>query len=94
MTGGLAGPFIYYLYRLVALWAIWRLLTGRMNRLRVIVRTGLAELLPCLLSVPAAIFLTGEGENLLPIMIPVPFLWFSLLPFLRVTKAQTSEAEV
>lgn len=71
--------FPCFLYRLVALWAIWRFLAGRFEREKVLVHTGLAELLPCLLSVPGAVFLNQEGENFLPIMIPIPLLWFFAL---------------
>ncbi|RDE15647.1 MAG: hypothetical protein C4K48_03460 [Candidatus Thorarchaeota archaeon] len=66
---------IYYLYRLVVLTAVWRYQQGKMKS-RILMLHGLvAELIPVLISIPATLFLNSEGENLYPIMIPLPFLF-------------------
>lgn len=66
--------FIYYLYRLVVLYAIWRFSLGKMKSKRVIFHSLIAEFIPILFNIPAALFLSPEGEGYIPIMIPLPFL--------------------
>lgn len=66
--------FIYYLYRLVVLNAIWKFSFGKMKTKRLLRHGLIAELIPILISIPGALYLNSEGENYIPIMIPIPFL--------------------
>jgi hypothetical protein len=66
--------FIYYLYRLVVLRAIWRLSLGKIGPKRVMFHGLIAEHIPIRISIPGMLFLNTDGENYIPIMIPLPFL--------------------
>ncbi|MHA2085581.1 MAG: hypothetical protein ACXABD_17685 [Candidatus Thorarchaeota archaeon] len=66
--------FIYYLYRLVVLNGIWKFAQGTMKSKRLMFHGILSELIPILISIPGFLFLNSEGENYIPIMIPIPFL--------------------
>jgi hypothetical protein len=66
--------FIYYLYRLVVLNGIWKFSLGRMKARRLLVHGLISELIPILISIPGLLILSPEGENYIPIMIPIPFL--------------------
>lgn len=75
--------FIYYLYRLIVLYAIWSYSTGKMKP-RKLVRHGIiSELIPVFISIPGILILDPSGHNYIPIMIPIPFL---LLYCLLLTK--------
>ena len=45
-----------------------------MKSKRVIFHSLIAEFIPILFNIPAALFLSPEGEGYIPIMIPLPFL--------------------
>ena len=66
--------FIYYLYRIVVLRAVWRFMSDKMTASRMMTHAVLAELIPVFISIPGALFLNAEGENYIPIMIPIPVL--------------------
>ncbi len=66
--------FIYYLYRIVVLNAIWKFSLGKMKPRRLMTHGMLAELIPILISVPGILILDPSGHNYIPIMIPIPFL--------------------
>ncbi len=66
--------FIYYLYRLVVLYAIWKLTLGLMKPKRLMFHALISELIPILISIPGVLFLDPSGHNYIPIMIPLPFL--------------------
>ena len=66
--------FIYYLYRLVVLRAIWKFSRGKIGPKRVMFHGLIAELIPILISIPGMLFLNADGENYIPIMVPLPFL--------------------
>lgn len=66
--------FIYYLYRLVVLQAIWKFSLGKMKPKRLMFHGLLSEFIPLLISIPGVLFLNSEGENYIPIMIPIPIL--------------------
>ena len=66
--------FIYYLYRLVVLNAIWKFSLGKMKPNRLLFHGLVSELIQILISIPGALLLSPEGENYIPIMIPIPFL--------------------
>jgi len=66
--------FIYFLYRLVVLNAIWKFSLGETKPKRLMIHGLVSELIPILISIPGFLFLNSDGENLIPIMIPIPFL--------------------
>ncbi|MGY5880137.1 MAG: hypothetical protein RTV31_07800 [Candidatus Thorarchaeota archaeon] len=66
--------FIYYLYRIVVLRGMWKLLNGEMSSKRLLGHGLLCEIIPILISIPAVLLLSPEGENYIPIMIPIPIL--------------------
>ena len=66
--------FIYYLYRLVVLYAIWKFSLGEMKTKRLIRHGLIAELIPILISIPGVWYLSSDGEGFIPVMIPIPFL--------------------
>ena len=66
--------FIYYLYRLVVLRVIWKFSLGKIRPKRLVFHGLVSELIPILISIPGVLFLSSEGENYIPIMIPIPFL--------------------
>ncbi|MFW9863271.1 MAG: hypothetical protein ACFFEX_07865 [Candidatus Thorarchaeota archaeon] len=66
--------FIYYLYRLVVLNAIWKFSLGRIKSKRLMAHGLVSELIPMFISIPGVLLLNSEGENYIPIMIPIPFL--------------------
>jgi hypothetical protein len=66
--------FIYYLYRLVVLNGIWKFSIGRMKPRRLLFHGLISELIPVFISIPGILILSPDGENYIPIMIPIPFL--------------------
>ncbi|MFW9892140.1 MAG: hypothetical protein ACFFFO_08060 [Candidatus Thorarchaeota archaeon] len=68
--------FIYYLYRLVVLYAIWKFSLGMMKQKRLLTHGILSELIPILISIPGILILDPSGHNYIPIMIPIPILVF------------------
>jgi hypothetical protein len=66
--------FIYYLYRIVVLYAIWKFSLGEFNPRRLMIHGIRAELIPVLISIPGVLILDPSGHNYIPIMIPIPFL--------------------
>jgi hypothetical protein len=66
--------FFYYLYRLVVLSAIWKFSLGKMKSRRLLFHGLISELIPVLISIPGVLILNSDGENYIPIMIPLPFL--------------------
>lgn len=66
--------FIYYLYRLVVLNAIWKFSLGKMKPKRLMFHGLVSELIPILISIPGVLYLDPSGHNYIPIMIPIPFL--------------------
>lgn len=66
--------FIYYLYRFIVLRALWKFLHEMMESKRLLRHGVICEIIPILISIPGALYLNEEGENFIPIMIPLPFL--------------------
>ena len=66
--------FIYYLYRLVVLNAIWKFSLGMMKLKKLMTHGLVAEFIPILISILGMLFLDSSGHNYIPIMIPIPFL--------------------
>jgi len=70
--------FQYYLvfcfFRLIFVVDIFLLLFGRFNKKRFISIGVISELIPLALSIPALFILNSQGDNLFPIIFPIPFL--------------------
>ena len=70
--------FQYYIFfcffRLFFLLEVILLLTNKYNRTRFILIGVISELIPLMLSIPALYILNSQGDNLLPIIFPIPFL--------------------
>jgi len=66
--------FPYYLYRLVVLYAIWKFSLGETKPKRLMIHGLVSELIPIFISIPGVSFLNSDGENFIPLMIPIPFL--------------------
>ncbi|MFX1286030.1 MAG: hypothetical protein ACFFB5_20470 [Promethearchaeota archaeon] len=67
--------FIYYLYRFVVLYMIWKYTLGKEQPKKVIFHGLICELISLLIDIPAVLFREpGTGHNYIPIMIPIPFL--------------------
>ncbi len=61
-------------FRLFFLLELILLLTNKYNRTRFILMGVISELIPLILSIPAMFILNSQGDNLLPIIFPIPFL--------------------
>ena len=67
--------FIYYLYRFVVLYMIWKYTLGKEKPKKVIIHGLTGELILLVIDIPAVLFREpGTGHNYIPIMIPIPFL--------------------
>ena len=67
--------FIYYLYRFVVLYVVWKFTLGKQEPKKVIFHGFLCELILLVIDIPAVLFREpGTGHNYIPIMIPIPFL--------------------
>ncbi len=73
--------FPYYLYRLVVLNALWKFTLGKMSRKRFMCHGIVAEIIPVLFSIPGVLFLNSEGENFIPISIPILLMFTALAVF-------------
>jgi len=68
--------FVYCFFRLFFLVEVILLLIKKYNRARFILIGFISELIPLVLSIPAMFILNSQGENLLPIIVPIPILLF------------------
>jgi len=83
--------FQYYLvfcfFRLIFVVDIFLLLFGRFNKKRFISIGVISELIPLALSIPALFILNYQGDNLFPIIFPIPFLMiFDLIVFFIINQ--------
>lgn len=79
--------FSYCFFRLFFLLEIILLIFNKYNRIRFILIGAISELIPLLLSIPALYILNSQGNNMFPIIFPIPFLFifdiFLALIFLK-----------
>jgi len=68
--------FIFCFFRLFFLLEIILLFINRYNKIRFILIGIISEVIPLVLSIPALYLLNSEGDNLLPIIFPIPILLF------------------
>ena len=64
----------YCIFRFVILIAISTYFLEKLSRRWLIISSVIGELIPLILSIPASIILNNQGENLYPIIIPIPIL--------------------
>ncbi|MFX1571119.1 MAG: hypothetical protein ACFFB0_00050 [Promethearchaeota archaeon] len=64
----------FYIFRMVVLYYIIRFLQEKVSRKRVIIVGIINEIIPLILSIPGALILNSDGENLMPIIISIPIL--------------------
>ncbi len=64
----------FYIFRIVVLYYIFRFLQEKVSIKRVIIVGIISEVIPLILSIPGALILNSEGDNLMPIVISIPIL--------------------
>lgn len=64
----------YCFFRFFFLLEIILLSIGKFNKIRFILVGIVCELIPLIISIPALFILNNQGENLIPIIWPIPFL--------------------
>ena len=77
--------FIFCFFRLFFLVDIFLLIIRKFNKIRFLLIAFISEIIPLTISIPAIYILNAQGENLIAIILPIPFLFtFALtLFFLR-----------
>ncbi|MFX1527486.1 MAG: hypothetical protein ACFFB4_07920 [Promethearchaeota archaeon] len=65
---------LYCFFRVIFLVEIFLLIIGKYNMKRFILIGFISEMIPLILSLPAMFILNSQGENLYPIIFPLPFL--------------------
>jgi hypothetical protein len=78
--------FPYYIYRFVVLYAIWKQSLVKIKSKRVLLHALISELIPILFSIPGALFLNSEGENVIPIIVPLPFLLAYVILLISISR--------
>lgn len=66
--------FAYCFFRLFFLVEIGLFIIGKYNKIRFILIGAISELIPLLISIPSFCILNSQGDNLLPIIVPIPLL--------------------
>ncbi|UCC20452.1 MAG: hypothetical protein JSV62_03955 [Promethearchaeota archaeon] len=66
--------FEFILFRLIFFAEICLLLVGKFNKISFILVGVISELIPLLISIPALFILNADGDNLITIIFPIPFL--------------------
>jgi hypothetical protein len=67
--------YIFYcFFRFFFLLEVILLLTNKYHRTRFILIGVISELIPLMMFIPAMFILNSQGDNLLPIIFPIPFL--------------------
>lgn len=78
----------YCLFRFFFLLAIYLFYVGKFNKINFILVGIISELIPLILSIPASFILNSEGDNLLPIIWPLPFLMIFDLILVQLIKRE------
>jgi hypothetical protein len=66
--------FEYCFFRLFFLLDVFLLLNGKYNKTRFLVIGIISEIIPLTLAIPSMFILNEHGDNLHPIIFPIPFL--------------------
>jgi hypothetical protein len=81
----------FYIFRIVLLFISIRFLFGKISKKWMLITAGLTELIPLILSIPASILLNSQGENLSPIIIPIPILLAFIITLIIITNKKKLE---
>ena len=65
---------IYCFFRLFFLLDIFLLFIGKFNKIRLFLIGFISEIIPLIISIPSMFILNSQGDNLNPIIFPIPFL--------------------
>ena len=76
----------YCFFRFVVLIAIILYFIEKITRKWLIILSVIGELIPLILSIPASIMLNNQGENLYPIIIPIPILLLYVILIAQIFK--------
>ncbi len=86
--------FPYYLMRIVVLYELLKFFQERASKKKVIIAGIICELIPLILSIPGALFLSPEGEGYIPIMISIPILLLFVVPSVVLFPDSTNDKEI
>ncbi|MHA1932983.1 MAG: hypothetical protein ACW96X_10605 [Promethearchaeota archaeon] len=86
--------FPYYLMRIVVLYELLKFFQEKASKKKVIIAGIICELIPLLLTIPGALFLSSDGENYLPIMISIPILLLFVVPSVVLFPLSTKTKEI
>ena len=79
--------FEYCFFRFFFLLEIFLLFIGKFNKIRFLLVGFISEIIPLIISIPAMYILNSQGDNLIPIIIPIPFLMiFDLLTVILMNR--------
>ena len=81
---------IFCVARLFFLLEIFLMFLGKYNRMRLLIIGLISEGIPLLLSIPAMFILNAQGDNLYPIILPIPILLLFDLALIRIMNRKNS----
>jgi len=65
---------VYCFFRVFFVLDIFLLFIGKFNKKRFLLIGIISEIIPLMISIPSMFILNSQGENLIPIIFPLPFL--------------------
>lgn len=65
---------LYYFFRFITIYYLIRYILDKASLKKTIIMGIINELIPLLISIPAVLILNQDGENYIPIVIPIPTL--------------------
>ena len=80
--------FEYCFFRIFFLLEIFLFFIGKFNKIRFILVGIISELVPLIISIPATFILNSQGENLIAIIWPIPFLMMFDLILVHYLKSE------
>ncbi|MHA2392767.1 MAG: hypothetical protein ACXAEX_12545 [Promethearchaeota archaeon] len=84
--------FEFIFFRLIFIIEICLLFIGKFHKLRFLLVGVITELIPLLISVPGLFIRNADGDNLIPIIFPIPFLLiFDLILILLANKLKLNK---
>ncbi|MHA2182057.1 MAG: hypothetical protein ACXAAH_11610 [Promethearchaeota archaeon] len=78
--------FEYCFFRIFFLPAVFLFFIGKINEKLFILVGIISEIIPLIISIPASFILNSQGDNLIPIIWPIPFLLIFDLIMVRYSK--------
>ncbi|MFW9939288.1 MAG: hypothetical protein ACFFD5_16725, partial [Candidatus Thorarchaeota archaeon] len=65
----------YYFFRFITIYYLIRYILDKASLKKSMIMGIISELIPLLISIPAVLILNQDGENYIPIVIPIPILF-------------------